>query len=93
VRSGLRSMAALEGESTLCPLGPLTNIAMALVKESRIAPRIREIVLMGGGYFEGGNITPSADFNIFVDPHAAHVVFTSGAPLRWRPSTAPTRRS
>jgi inosine-uridine preferring nucleoside hydrolase len=50
-------MAAPEGEITLCPFGPLTNIAMALVKEPRIAPRIREIVLMGGGYFEGGNIT------------------------------------
>ena len=78
-------MAAPEGEITLCPLGPLTNIAMALVKEPRIAPRIREIVLMGGGYFEGGNITPSAEFNIFVDPHAAHVVFTSGAPLTMAP--------
>jgi purine nucleosidase len=78
-------MAAPEGEITLCPLGPLTNIAMALVKEPRIAPRIREIVLMGGGHFEGGNITPSAEFNIFVDPHAAHVVFTSGAPLTMAP--------
>ena len=78
-------MAAPEGEITLCMLGPLTNIAMALVKEPRIAPRIREIVLMGGGYFEGGNITPSAEFNIFVDPHAAHVVFTSGAPLTMAP--------
>ena len=78
-------MAAPEGEITLCPLGPLTNIGMALVKEPRIAPRIREVVLMGGGYFEGGNITPSAEFNIFVDPHAAHVVFTSGAPLTMAP--------
>jgi purine nucleosidase len=78
-------MAAPEDEITLCPLGPLTNIAMALVKEPRIAPRIREIVLMGGGYFEGGNITPSAEFNIFVDPHAAHVVFTSGVPLTMAP--------
>ena len=78
-------MAAPEGEITLCLLGPLTNIAMALVKEPRIARRIREIVLMGGGYFEGGNITPAAEFNIFVDPHAAHVVFASGAPLTMVP--------
>jgi purine nucleosidase len=48
-------MAAPEREITLCPLGPLTNIAMALVEEPRIALRIRGIVLMGGGYFEGGN--------------------------------------
>jgi inosine-uridine nucleoside N-ribohydrolase len=78
-------MAAPEGEITLCPLGPLTNIAMALVKEPRIASRIREIVLMGGGFFEGGNTTPAAEFNIFVDPHAAHVVFTSGVPLTMVP--------
>jgi purine nucleosidase len=78
-------MAGPEGEITLCPLGPLTNIAMALVKEPRIAPRIREIVLLGSGYFEGGNTTPSAEFNIFVDPHAAHVVFTSGLPLTMAP--------
>ncbi|MEM7443604.1 MAG: nucleoside hydrolase [Pseudomonadota bacterium] len=69
------------GTVTLCPLGPLTNIAMAMVKEPAIVPRIQEIVLMGGGYFEGGNTTPAAEFNIFVDPHAAHVVFSSGAKL------------
>ena len=80
-----RLMAAPEGEITLCPLGPLTNIAMALVKEPRIAPRIHEIVMMGGGYFEGGNTTPAAEFNIFVDPHAAHVVFQSGVPLTMVP--------
>lgn len=80
-----RLMAEPEGEITLCPLGPLTNIAMAMVKEPRIIGRIREIVLMGGGYFEGGNTTPAAEFNIFVDPHAAHVVFTSGVPLTMVP--------
>ncbi|MGN6303231.1 MAG: nucleoside hydrolase [Mesorhizobium sp.] len=69
------------GTVTLCALGPLTNIALALIREPRIAPRIREIVLMGGGFFEGGNITPTAEFNIYVDPHAAEVVFRSGAPI------------
>jgi len=69
------------GTITLCPLGPLTNIALALIREPRIAPRIREIVLMGGGFFEGGNITPTAEFNIYVDPHAAEIVFGSGAPI------------
>ena len=74
-------MTRPSGTITLCPLGPLTNIAMALIREPRIAPRIKEIVLMGGGCFEGGNITPAAEFNIFVDPHAAKVVFGSGVPI------------
>lgn len=78
-------MAAPEGTYTLCPLGPLTNIAAALVREPKIAPRIREIVLMGGGFFEGGNMTPAAEFNIYVDPHAAHVVMTSGIKLTMVP--------
>jgi purine nucleosidase len=69
------------GSVTLCPLGPLTNIALAMVREPGIVPRIREIVLMGGGFFEGGNITPAAEFNIHVDPHAADVVLRSGAPV------------
>ncbi|MGP3697042.1 nucleoside hydrolase [Rhodobacter sp. NSM] len=69
------------GSITLCPLGPLTNIATALQRAPDIAPRIREIVLMGGAYFEVGNITPSAEFNIYVDPEAAQIVFGSGVPL------------
>ena len=70
-----------DGAVTLCVLGPLTNIALALIKAPDIADHIREIVLMGGGSFEGGNITPAAEFNIYVDPHAAKVVFSSGIPL------------
>ncbi|MER8608484.1 nucleoside hydrolase, partial [Mesorhizobium sp. M1233] len=54
------------GTITLCALGPLTNIALALIREPKIAPRIKEIVLMGGGFFEGGNVTPTAEFNIYV---------------------------
>ena len=69
------------GSVTLCPLGPLTNIATALRRAPDIAERIAEIVLMGGGYFEGGNITPAAEFNIYVDPQAADTVFRCGASI------------
>ena len=74
-------MAEPEGEITVCTLGPMTNLAMAMALEPRIIPRLREVVLMGGGFFQGGNATPAAEFNIYVDPHAAHVVFESGVPL------------
>jgi purine nucleosidase len=74
-------MAAGDGEITLVPTGPLTNVAVAMVKEPRILPKIAEIVLMGGALREGGNTQPSAEFNILVDPHAAHVVFGCGRPL------------
>jgi len=78
-------MNAQPGTVTLCALGPLTNIAMALIKEPRIAERIGEIVLMGGAYFEVGNITPTAEFNIYVDPEAADVVMRCGAPITMSP--------
>jgi purine nucleosidase len=70
---------------TLCALGPLTNIGLALVREPEIVSHIDEVVMMGGGFFEGGNTTPTAEFNIYVDPHAAHVVFTSGIPITMMP--------
>ena len=70
---------------TLCPLGPLTNIASALLKAPDIAERIEEIILMGGAYFEVGNITPSAEFNIYVDPEAADIVFKSGLAITVMP--------
>lgn len=70
--------AEAPGTVTVCPLGPLTNIATAFEKAPDIVDRVQEIVLMGGGYFEGGNITPAAEFNIYVDPQAADVVFKSG---------------
>lgn len=69
------------GTVTLCPLGPLTNIAAAFQKASDIAERVQQIVLMGGAYFEVGNITPAAEFNIYVDPEAAEIVFKSGCPI------------
>jgi len=70
-------MAAEDNSITLVPTGPLTNIAAALTKEPAIASKIQEIILMGGAMREGGNITPSAEFNIYVDPHAAQIVFGS----------------
>jgi len=69
------------GTVTVCALGPLTNIGLALVREPRIASRIARIVAMGGGFFEGGNTTPAAEFNIYVDPHAARLVFEAGIPI------------
>jgi purine nucleosidase len=66
---------------TLCPLGPLTNIAVAFQRAPDIITRVQQIVLMGGAYFEVGNITPAAEFNIYVDPEAAEIVFKSGVPL------------
>jgi len=74
-------MAAEDGSVTLVPTGPLTNIAIAIVKEPRILEKVRRVVLMGGAMREGGNFSPSAEFNILVDPHAAQVVFDCGRPL------------
>ncbi len=73
------------GAVTLCPLGPLTNIAMALEKAPDIAERLAGIVLMGGAYFEVGNVTPAAEFNIYVDPQAADIVFKSGIEITVMP--------
>ncbi|WP_349371944.1 nucleoside hydrolase [Salinarimonas sp.] len=78
-------MSRPEKSVTLCPLAPLTNIALALAKEPRIAERLQGIVLMGGGVFEGGNRTPAAEFNIYVDPEAAQRVFQSGADVTFIP--------
>lgn len=69
------------GTVTLVPIGPLTNIAEAFRRAPDIIPRVQRIVLMGGAYFEVGNITPAAEFNIYVDPEAAAEVFAAGVPL------------
>ncbi|WP_029040595.1 nucleoside hydrolase [Cucumibacter marinus] len=66
---------------TLCTLGPLTNIGMAFVKAPDIVERVERIVMMGGAYFEVGNTTPAAEFNIYVDPEAADLVMRSGVPI------------
>ncbi|MEM8539257.1 MAG: nucleoside hydrolase [Pseudomonadota bacterium] len=79
----LRSEAP--GTVTLCPIGPLTNIATAFQRAPDIVERVQEIVLMGGAYFEVGNITPAAEFNIYVDPEAADIVFRSGVPITVMP--------
>ena len=70
---------------TLVPIGPLTNIAVAFERAPDIIERVQEIVLMGGAYFEVGNITPAAEFNIYVDPEAAEIVFKSGVKLTVMP--------
>jgi len=75
---------ALEGEGgavTLCCVGPMTNAALALIKEPLLARRLGRILFMGGAAFCPGNVSPVAEFNVFVDPHAAHVVLGSGLPL------------
>ncbi len=77
--------ASAPGEITICALGPLTNVAMALARAPDIAPRLGEIVMMGGAYFEVGNVTPAAEFNFFVDPEAADIVMRSGVPLTMVP--------
>ncbi|MEO8906507.1 MAG: nucleoside hydrolase, partial [Microbacteriaceae bacterium] len=73
-------MTHARGEITLVPTGPLTNIAMAVRREPRIVDRVREVVLMGGGYATG-NWSATAEFNIVVDPEAAHIVFNERWPL------------
>jgi inosine-uridine nucleoside N-ribohydrolase len=64
----------------LVPTGPLTNVALAMLKDPRITTKLERIVLMGGAVYDS-NITPAAEFNIYVDPEAAKVVFGSGVPI------------
>ena len=75
----IRTLRESDGDITLVPTGPLTNIAMAMRLDPGIS-KIRQIVLMGGAAGLG-NVTPAAEFNIYADPEAAHVVFTSGVPV------------
>ncbi len=70
---------------TLCCLAPLTNVALAMAREPRLANHLAGIVLMGGAMSEGGNITPAAEFNFYVDPEAASRVFESGAAITMIP--------
>lgn len=69
------------GEITLVPVGPLTNIALALMLEPRIVDRVAGVVLMGGAATVNGNVNPAAEANIWNDPHAADRVFTAGWPV------------
>jgi purine nucleosidase len=70
------------GEITLVAIGPLTNLALALRKEPRIAEQVREVVIMGGALRVTGNVTPCAEFNIYADPHAAQIVLQASWPIR-----------
>ena len=76
----INTLMKSDGDIILIPVGPLTNIAMALRIEPRIAQKIKQIVIMGGGYKEV-NITPSAEFNFWVDPEAAKIVMDSGCDI------------
>lgn len=66
---------------TLVPVGPLTNIAIAVIKEPRLKDYVKEVVIMGGAVTTFGNITPESEFNIYTDPEAAKIVFESGLPI------------
>ena len=77
----VEQIMAAPGEITLVPIGPLTNIALALRLEPRIAPNVKEVVLMGGNALCPGNATPAAEANVHNDPEAADVVFGAGWPV------------
>ena len=78
----VETLRAAEDESvTLVPTGPLTNIGTAIDRAPDVVPKIRQLVIMGGAMREGGNYSPSAEFNILVDPHAADIVFRCGRPI------------
>ena len=73
------------GEITLVAIGPLTNIALAIRQEPRIVENVKEVFIMGGAIRHEGNTTPLAEFNTYVDPHAAHIVYHSGMPITLTP--------
>ncbi|MDH1654999.1 nucleoside hydrolase [Pseudomonas mosselii] len=80
------TLGAAEPHSiTVAMLGPQTNLALALIQKPEIVNGIKEVVVMGGAHFNGGNITPAAEFNLFADPHAAEVVLASGVKLTYLP--------
>ena len=86
----IETYLASDGDITLVPVGPLTNIATAIQKEPRILDRIPEIVIMGGAH-DHGNSTASAEFNIWLDPEAARIVVNCGRPIRMIPLDATHR--
>jgi inosine-uridine nucleoside N-ribohydrolase len=77
----VRTLSASDGDITLAPIGPLTNIAMAIRQAPEILPKIRELVIMGGAH-AASNMTPAAEYNIWIDPEAAKLVFGCGRPIR-----------
>jgi purine nucleosidase len=78
----IERVQAAPGEITLVPIGPLTNLALALRREPAIASQVREVVIMGGALRVPGNVTSAAEFNIYADPHAAQIVLKAGWPIR-----------
>lgn len=81
----VREIMAATEPVTLVAVAPLTNVALAIRREPRLAERVREVIVMGGAFEVPGNTTPLAEFNVYVDPHAAHIVMHSGLPQTWIP--------
>lgn len=81
----IREIMVAPGEVTLVAVGPLTNVALAVRKEPRIVQAVREVIVMGGALRADGNTTPLAEFNFYVDPHAAYIVLHSGMPITLMP--------
>jgi purine nucleosidase len=77
----IEKILSAPGEMTLCCIGPLTNLAVAIRKEPRLLQAVKEVIIMGGAIRHEGNTTPLAEFNVYVDPHAAHMIFHSGLPI------------
>lgn len=77
----IEQIMAAPGEMTLVAVAPLTNVALAIRREPRIVKAVREVIIMGGALLHQGNTTPVAEFNTYVDPHAAHIVYHSGMPI------------
>jgi purine nucleosidase len=81
----IEKIMSAPGEFTLVCIGPLTNVAMAIRQEPHIVENVKEVFIMGGAIRHEGNTTPLAEFNTYVDPHAAHIVFHSGMPITLTP--------
>lgn len=81
----IKKIMSSPGEITLVAIGPLTNIALAIRQEPRIVENVKEVFIMGGAIRHEGNTTPLAEFNTYVDPHAAHIVYHSGMPITLTP--------
>jgi len=77
----IEKIMAAPGQITLVCIGPLTNVAVAIRREPRIVQAVRDVIIMGGAIRHQGNTTPQAEFNVYVDPHAAHMVYHSGMPM------------